>query len=120
MNTRIGIIGSGFAQAHINALKLCDNVTIAAICSRNEKHGGSLAQQLGAAYYPFDDHLKTCVHRPKTFQDHLKTVVHHPTTFGDNMQIVGYHQKTFVHHPKIFGDHPKTVLGTIRKRLFGI
>jgi predicted dehydrogenase len=58
--TRVGIIGSGFAEKHVQALNQIQDVEIVAVCSRNEGTARNLINQSNgqnATYYAFDQYL---------------------------------------------------------------
>ena len=54
MSLRIGIIGSGFAEKHIEAINLIDEADVVAICSRNEANARRISS---GNYYSFDNYL---------------------------------------------------------------
>ena len=54
MSFRIGVIGSGFAEKHIEALGQIDEAEVVAICSRNEANARRICN---GTYYPFENYL---------------------------------------------------------------
>lgn len=57
MTSKIGFIGSGFAQQHILALTQIPDAEIVAICSRNQSKAQSIITGSPINYYPFDNYL---------------------------------------------------------------
>ena len=55
MSLRIGIIGSGFAEKHIDALAQIEDTEVVAICSRNEANARRISD---GTYYQFDNYLE--------------------------------------------------------------
>jgi len=59
--TRVAIIGSGFAEKHVQALNQIQDVELVAVCSRNEDTARNLINQSNgqnATYYKFDQYLE--------------------------------------------------------------
>ena len=59
--TRVAIIGSGFAEKHVQALNQIQDVELVAVCSRNEDTARNLINQSSSestTYYKFDEYLK--------------------------------------------------------------
>ena len=54
MSFRVGVIGSGFAEKHIEALDLIEEAEVVAICSRNEANARKICS---GSYYSFDNYL---------------------------------------------------------------
>lgn len=59
--TRVAIIGSGFAEKHVQALNHIQDVELVAVCSRNEDTARNLINQSSSestTYYKFDQYLE--------------------------------------------------------------
>lgn len=54
MSLRIGIIGSGFAEKHIEAIDQINDAEVVAICSRNEAKARSISR---GSFYHFENYL---------------------------------------------------------------
>ena len=58
MTTKIGFIGSGFAQQHMMALAQIPSAEVVAICSRNAATAQAIIGDSPARYYPFNNYLE--------------------------------------------------------------